>query len=746
VRRTLLAGLLGLLAATARAAPPPPAAPSGPLPIEALAELPFFSDPVLSPDGRHLLARISDHGLERLALYDVDAPHDAQPKFPEVTGSTAWVRWAGNGRVLIGSNLLSIMLGPVPLRLVRLASYDLGTGKTSELKLGGDLIADQVLFIDPEGRYALVGARKGFLDSLSVWRIDLATGASVEVQPKKSDIQTWFIDDGGSVRGGVSYASSGWTIYRKDAGGILRRASTGKFPNNGAETAVDSIQLLRGGDGGIIVTNQRTGRFGVYRYDLNSQTIGEPIFEHPQVDVTKTQLSDDGRTVEAVYYDDDLPRVAWLTPELKALQAQVDRTFPGKVNRILNLSRDRNRVMILSGSADDPGTYYIFDRKAKRMDTFAAPYEALYGRRLSPVKPIRYAARDGLAIPGYLTLPAGREAKALPLIVLPHGGPFVRDTYEFDALVQLLADRGYAVLQPNYRGSTGFGRDYVERGYGQWGLKMQDDLDDGVAWLAGQGMIDRRRVCIVGASYGGYAALWGAIRNPEIYRCAVSLAGVTDLKAILKYDSQMLVAARYSKLWRQRVEGEEKRDLAAVSPLQQAARLNVPVLIAHGERDSTVPVDQSRRLVAALKARGARVNSVFYPGAGHGFTSSEESLDYMKRVEAFLELNNPADGRPAGGARDAQIVAGGPAGVRLLLQSRKRPKSAAMEIAFTVTDYGAVKDCRVTSTSGVEEMDKLACTIAEEQLQYRPSLGADGRPIESAGRYRIALPASKPAK
>ena len=737
----LLAASLMLAAAPAPAAPPRPET----VPIEALAEVPFISDPQISPDGRHLVAQISSNGVQKLALYDLDVPRETPPKFIDLPGTALSYRWAGSGRVLVAGFFIDSGKTGKAARIANLESYDLGTGKSAPVIAGERLIGGRLAFIDPDGRYVLTEVQKSNGDSPELWRVDLATSAAVEVQHEKAGIDDWFVDSAGNVRGGIAYGSGGWTIYRKDESGQLRRASEGKFPA-GSETAIDSIDILAGGDTGIIVTNARTGRFGVYRYDLNSQTIGEPIYEHPKVDVTKPQFSADGRVVEAVSYDDDLPRVAWLTPDLKALQAQVDRTVPGKVNRIINFSRDHNRALIWSGSADDPGLYYVFDRKARRMDAFAAPYDSLADRRLSPVKPIRYTARDGLSIPGYLTLPVGRDPKNLPLIVVPHGGPFVRDTYAFDPLVQMLANRGYAVLQPNFRGSTGFGRDYVERGYGQVGLKMQDDLDDGVAWLASEGTIDRRRVCIVGASYGGYAALWGAIRNPEIYRCAVSLAGVTDLKAILKYDTLLAVAPRYSKLQRQRIEGEEKRDLASVSPLQQASRLNVPVLIAHGEMDGTVPVDQGRQLVAALKARGARVLSVFYPRVGHGFTTSEGSVDYMKRVEAFLELNNPADGLLSAGPREASIVAGGPSPSRLLLQSRKKPKAGAMEIAFSVTDYGAVKGCRVTQTSGSDDTDKWACEIAEEQLQYRPALGADGRPVESAARYRIVFPPSASTK
>lgn len=712
---------------------------AGPMPIETLAQVPFFSEPLISPDGRRLVARINGEGTEQLAVYDLNGPRDAEPKIIPTKGTIRWYGWAGNDRVIVGNTLFSIMFLTLPIQMTRLTGYDLKTGRTSDIQAGGGLVGDSVVYTDPGGRYVLLSAQKDHNDSPSVWRVDLATGAAVEIQRKKADIWSWFADDGGNVRGGISYDSGSWTVYRRDPKtGELRRAGSGKVTPD-RESAIDSIGLLAGGDSGIIVTNERTGRFGVYRYDLGAQTIGEPIFEHPEVDVTKPQVSADGRIVEAVHYEDDLPRIAWLTPEFRQLQEQIDRIFPGKVNRVLNLSRDRNVVLVWSGSAHDPGTYYVFDRKAKRMEAFASPYEGLAERQLAAVKPVRYSARDGLQIRAYLTVPSGSEPRALPLILLPHGGPFARDSYQFDPMVQFLASRGYAVLQPNFRGSTGFGRDFVERGYGQWGRKMQDDLDDGVVWLAGRGMVDPKRVCIAGTSYGGYAAMWGAIRNPEIYRCAISMAGVSDVRAMLKYDARALVATRYSKLWRRKVEGEEKRDLAAISPLQQASRLNVPVLIAHGELDTNVPADQSRQMIKALKDRGAKVQSAFYPTAGHGFTQSADSLDFMKRVEAFLEVHNPSRLEPAKGPREPQLVTRQIGGSYAASGIRKKPSAAAMELRYLVTADGRVTSCKTSASSGAAEIDSRACELAERQLQYRPALDLDGRPRETWLTYKIAF-------
>jgi dipeptidyl aminopeptidase/acylaminoacyl peptidase len=276
------------------------------------------------------------------------------------------------------------------------------------------------------------------------------------------------------------------------------------------------------------------------------------------------------------------------------------------------------------------------------MHAVVDPYPRIDPALMSPVKPIRFNARDGLQLRGYLTLPKGREARNLPLVLMPHGGPFDRDHWEYDPIVQFLANRGYAVLQPEFRGSTGFGKGLVEKGYGQWGRKMQDDLDDSVDWLARTGQIDAKRVCIVGASYGGYAALWGAFRNSSRYRCAASLAGVSDLPALLRYDRKFFSARRYYREWRTHVAGENETDLRSVSPLSFATNAKVPILIGHGEEDERVPPKQSHDMVDALTKAGANVTSVFYKDTGHGFDSSANLEDWLKRLEAFLAKYNPA--------------------------------------------------------------------------------------------------------
>lgn len=258
------------------------------------------------------------------------------------------------------------------------------------------------------------------------------------------------------------------------------------------------------------------------------------------------------------------------------------------------------------------------------------------------MKPVSYRSRDGLTIPGYLTLPPGRPLNGLPLVVLAHGGPFYRDTWEFDPWVQLLANRGYAVLQANFRGSTGYGRDYMARGFGEWGTGMINDLIDGVGWLAGDGIVDASRVCIMGASYGGYAAIWSAISAPQVYRCAISFAGVTDLEDLMRHDRNFFYPTTY-RWWRRRIDGDAGMDLKAISPTDQAGQLSRPLLLVDGTEDRRVPVDQARKLRRVLQRADKPVEYLELPDVRHGFAKDADHIRFLSVADAFLARHNPAD-------------------------------------------------------------------------------------------------------
>ena len=625
------------------AAPAAPGTASPPIPAEAFAALPTMSGAQISPDGKRVvtLSQVGDSKV--IVAYDLDGGAD---RFTRIDIGdkldVVAVRWAGNRRLLL-TVFGSHKLFGIEVPMTRLILKDLDDGRLEALTekvaglWGGDLV-----HVDPDGGYVLLAAQRRIEDYPSVLRVDLATLEAKEVVSPYTGVWTWYADPSGVVRAGLGGdADRWWLLYREGGEGKFRRIAKGRRPEDRSIADVETLIPVAGSDKGYVIANKATGRYGVYRYDFVANEIGEPVFEHDEVDVDSVVHSLRTGAPDSILYADDRDRIFWLDPEMRAIQARLDKTLPSAVNRIVSRDAADNRMIVWSAGASDPGTYYLYDRGKREMSELSRPYAALENRTLSTVEPLRYQARDGLSIPAYLTKPSGRGDKGLPLIVMPHGGPFARDKWEYDAWAQFLADRGYVVLQPNFRGSTGFGKAYVEAASGQFGRKMQDDLDDGVRWLADSGLIDPKRVCIMGASYGGYAAMWGAARNPDIYRCAISFAGISDVRTMLRYNPSQWIARRYYRDWRNRIRGDKDFDLDDVSPLAHAAKVRVPLLIAHGGKDETVPPVQSRKMHEALLRAKIDHEFVIYPEEGHGFEKAGNSADFLRRVEAFLNRHNP---------------------------------------------------------------------------------------------------------
>lgn len=325
----------------------------------------------------------------------------------------------------------------------------------------------------------------------------------------------------------------------------------------------------------------------------------------------------------------------------------VVKAFQGDRVSLSSWSKDRKRVVVQVDSAEMGPAYALVDLNTKQASWLGEVYQGVTADQVSPVRPIKYKAADGLEISGYLTLPRGRDPKHLPLIVLPHGGPEGRDEPGFDWWSQALASRGYAVLQPNFRGSEGFGWDFVKAGFGEWGKKMQTDLSDGVRDLAKQGIIDPKRVCVVGASYGGYAALAGATLDQGVYRCAVSVAGPADLRKFLLTNIRVNngEAGASQRYWQRfmGVDGAKDPDLAAISPAQQAAKVEIPILLIHGKDDTVVRYDQSQAMADALKKAGKPVQFVTLDGEDHWLSRGATRLKMLTETVAFIEKHNPPE-------------------------------------------------------------------------------------------------------
>lgn len=623
------------------------AKPQEALPVPTAADfgaLPLTSGPRLSPDGQWVAMRALVGGKTRLALVDLSTPdHKVRTTSLPAKHQLEWYRWAGSNRLLISISRMDVLMGD-DVRVTRLFSLDLAAGKMIPIgpKLQG-VDGDDLVHVDRNGAFVLLSTQPSIYEYPSVYRIDLATGKSSQIVHPEDHVWEWIADRDGVVRAGLGINESGWwMIYRSTGKESFRRTIRRDGRSTGRkDEVIGQFELMPGTDQGLAVASGQSGRFGVYRYDFRTDSLGERLYEHADVDVDGYDTDTDG-ALSNVSFTSERDEVLWFDPLLKRQQERIDRAMPGRFNHIVSASADRMRILVYSGAVDHPGSFLLLDRKTNQMDVFYEVIPEVLDKRLAKTAPVRYTARDGLEIPGYLTLPPGKGDKGLPLIVMPHGGPFARDSLSYDAWAQFLTSRGYVVLQPNFRGSTGYGRQFVEKGTGQWGRGMQDDLDDGVKWLASRGTIDLKRVCIMGASYGGYAAMWAAVRNPDIYRCAISFAGVSDLPSQLRYSRESFVAPRYFRDWRDRVRGDKDFDLQQISPLRQASRISIPLLIAHGTEDHVVPISQSRRIHQALLKLGRAHDYVEYKDEPHGFETAGNGTDFLERVGAFLDKYNPS--------------------------------------------------------------------------------------------------------
>jgi dipeptidyl aminopeptidase/acylaminoacyl peptidase len=386
------------------------------------------------------------------------------------------------------------------------------------------------------------------------------------------------------------------------------------------------------------------GEDALFAYDVEQRKLGDKLIARRGFDVNGGLIfARAPRELLGIRIEADRPETVWFSQDMARAQASVDAALPGTINE---LSGDpRGPLLVFAHSDTDPGHYYLFDAQSRRLDDLFRTMPWIEPERMSAMQTIRYPARDGLAIPAYLTLPRGKPAAHLPLVALIHGGPYVRDHWGFNPEVQFLASLGYAVLQPNYRGSTGYGSKHFLAGWRTWGLAMQDDITDGIEYLAAQGLIDRHRVCIMGASYGGYAALMGLIKEPELFRCGVDVSGPSDigLEFTAWSDFSDSIWQRYGM--RQLVgDPDTMRDqFQQTSPLRQAGRIKAPVLLVHGEKDWRVPIKHATRMRDALDEHHATYQWLELPGEGHGFLKGENRTRFYNAVEQFLRKYNPPE-------------------------------------------------------------------------------------------------------
>lgn len=642
-----LAAISGSAPAIAQDEPTPENEVPTEIPTSAFASESALSSAQLSPDGNRFAFSVLRGGDTFIAIYDAETLQLVDGMNLGDEQDLNWFEWAGNNRLLfsmIGSDREETYF------FSRLYCMDL-EARTLHPLIGRrmDYDGDDVVHIDPEGRFVLASFASSWREPPTVWRFDLGGPEApepVQVETRQDGVGTWIADDTGVVRIAIGGTGHGRLRMRYRSNGQDEWETVAQTRLDDEETLEfwDFMGLRAGSDMGYSIGIPEGGdRRALMEFDFATGLPGRVVFSSPTEDVASVFFDEDANPISVGYYGDDFRR-EWLDPQIERWRSQLDQALPGRWVTILDIAPDRSRLLILESGPADPGALYVFTPEGRRLDLFTEYRPQVPAPLLAEPRAIRYDARDGTSIHAYLTLPKGRAAEGLPLIVYPHGGPFgIRDSDDYDDTVQLLANRGYAVVQPNYRGSGGYGEAFELLGNGQIGRAMQDDLDDAVAHLVGERIVDPSRVCMVGGSYGGFAAVWAAIRNPEIYRCAASWAGVMHFERQLAHDRDYLFGRNRGRHW-DRVDGDQTNfDLDDVSPAVQVERLTRPVLLAHGEEDNRVPFDQYELMVSRARGAGKPLETLALPESGHSFTRAEDQQAWYDALIAFLERHNPAD-------------------------------------------------------------------------------------------------------
>jgi dipeptidyl aminopeptidase/acylaminoacyl peptidase len=582
----------------------------------------------LSPDGKRLLAIGANEVTSAVILLDVET---MTPKvLRSAIGGKPWtMRWLGNDLVAVA------VRGETHI-------YD-ADGKFLR-RIGRQFIA--TLPPDAQGHERiLVHADWG-----DVERVDVRTGEATRIRTR------WPDGGGGRFlvdREGVPRVLTRYNEDRTMQTHWYRASADAPWQPIEAQLTIDRrwspAALARDGRSLIVFSAEGRDTTAVFRYSLEEHALQEMLAGHPSEDIgsLEEQVGEDDSDADEVADRAYVrvvtlgmrPETHWFEPRWAALQAAVDAALPGRVN-FLSGHPDSGRILVLSSGDVDPGTWYLLDLASKALTRIESRKPEIDRTAMRPKQIVRYRSLDGLEIPAYLTLPPGGR-RDLPAVVLVHGGPIVRDRWDWDPEVQLLAARGYAVLQPQFRGSSGFGKAFRLAGYREWGRAMQDDVTAGAQWLAAQGIADPRRICIYGGSYGGYAALMALVKTPDLFRCGASLAGVSDLSLMFSDDSDANRDA-FGRLFRRRTVGDPDADAKLfdeVSPLQHAGRVQVPVLLAHGDQDERVPIVHSEKMVRALKESGKKVEWIELRGEGHGFRYKKNRQRFYDALFEFLANN-----------------------------------------------------------------------------------------------------------
>jgi len=658
MRIWILATALVCAGAPAAFSAPPPSA-------EAYGRLPAIGSAAISPDGKRLVLSVGyeyrasnpDGELTSLSVIEIDTGKVEQTLTPPPKNTLRDVGWADDRRAyyFISGTMrardlmpvsMPIMVSGPRIEVVRTGVLSLDTGKMTLMLMdegtrGNSSLTRLQAPIEGEPGFGRMVAWSGLAamsstPKLTVFRINLDTGKGTAVETAKGDTRGFMLDERGNTlaRVDIDDDKNRWRLFNYEDGKprmILEKVSEMGQPlqlygllEDGRIAAIDPHE--EGKRDSLLAIDRKTG----------AATPVANLQRTPGSDVWP--IGDPWRhRVVGVNWKEDLPKQQFFDAELASIYAAVQPLFDSGYVLLESWSRDRGRVLLFGEKAGDASAYYVYEVAAKKLRLIGKRYPQLSApEALGERSAIKFRARDGTRIPAYFTMPAGVEPKKLPLVLLVHGGPHARDDFTFDWWASFLASRGYAVLQVNFRGSTGYGYEWFNAGRGRWGDGvMQTDVEDGVDALVKAGYVDEKRVCIVGASYGGYAALAGATVTPERYACAASINGVSDPEDMLKDVNKGGKSSMVAEWWAKSM-GSDKDQLRRVSPQRHADKVRIPILLLHGLEDSVVPVEQSRAMHVKLQRAKCDVRFTELGGDDHWLSSASTRTMMLQELETFL--------------------------------------------------------------------------------------------------------------
>ena len=650
----LVAGAIGAGAAKAATTAPTPL-----VPIEHFFQNAEFTSAVLSPNARFLAAKVGRAGKP-----DILAVIDLANNTIKVAGSfsdadVGQFRWVNNERLVFSAMNKDVAQGDQRFGGGLFAADRDGSNYRQLAERSGSRVTERRLvqilpvntFLLPEtgtqdSQFVYVTSltltERGEIEYVNLLRLDTRTGRTTSVT-RPAAVKAWLLDHKGEPRLVTTVDKNNAALfYRDPASGEWRKLAEFDAYIGGT----GSFTPVAFAPDGALYVSARGGRdkTALFRFDLAKGRIDpEPLVELEDYDFAGSLVIANGKLL-GVHVLSDARSTVWFDPAMKEVQQRIDALLPATVNLVSVAPRAETPWLLVQSYSDrQPRTWNLFNTETGKLNKIGDAYPAIQPSQMGMQEAVRYKARDGLVIPAWLTLPPGVARKNLPLVVLVHGGPYVRGgEWGWDAQVQFLASRGYAVLEPEYRGSTGFGSRHYRAGWKQWGLKMQDDIADGAKWAISEGIVDPKRICIAGASYGGYATLMGLINDPGLFKCGVDWVGVTDIGLLYSghWSFRSDISDNYKQYGMPELIGDMVKDAAqfkATSPLAQAARITQPLLLAYGGADVRVPLFHGRKFHDAVKTSNPNVELVVYDEEGHGWALPKNRIDFWGRVEKFLD-------------------------------------------------------------------------------------------------------------